>query len=63
MAVIRLTVVGIIVSALRVVAHAQEGEPCPSRHQSPTPSGSADQLPGQFRNTSGLIEIVPGEAY
>src|SRR6516165_12809723 len=35
MAVIRLTVVGIIVSALYVVAHAQEGKPCPEGHICP----------------------------
>ena len=35
MAVIRLTLVGIIVSALCVVAHAQEEEPCPSGHICP----------------------------
>jgi hypothetical protein len=35
MAVIRLTVVAIIVSPLYVVAHAQEGKPCPSGHICP----------------------------
>src|SRR6516165_10447536 len=35
MAVIRLTVVGIIVSALCVVANAQEGKPCPEGHICP----------------------------
>jgi hypothetical protein len=35
MAVMRLIVVAIIVSALSVVAHAQEGKPCPSGHICP----------------------------
>ena len=35
MAVIRLIAVAIIVSALCVVAHAQEGKPCPSSHICP----------------------------
>ena len=35
MVIIRLTVVGIIVSAFCVVAHAQEGKPCPSGHICP----------------------------
>jgi hypothetical protein len=35
MAVIRLTVVALIVSALCVVAHAQEAKPCPSGHICP----------------------------
>lgn len=35
MAVIRLIVVGIIVSALCVVAHAQEGKPCPDGYICP----------------------------
>jgi hypothetical protein len=35
MAVIRLIVVAIIVSALCVLAHAQEGKPCPSGHICP----------------------------
>jgi hypothetical protein len=35
MAVTRLTVVGIIVSALCVAAHAQEGKPCPEGHICP----------------------------
>jgi hypothetical protein len=35
MAVIRLIVVGIIVSALGVVVHAQEGKPCPDGYICP----------------------------
>jgi hypothetical protein len=35
MAVTRLTVVGIILSALCVAVHAQEGKPCPEGHICP----------------------------
>ena len=48
MAVIRLTVVALIVSALCVVAHAQEAKPCPSGHICPIcRSRTVSDMPGR----------------
>ena len=54
MAVVRLAVVGIVVSALCAVAHAQEGKPCRSGHTCPVcaEENGVPDLPGSTDQSS-----------
>ena len=65
MAVIRLIVVAIIVSALCVFAHAQEGKPCPSGHICPVCSEENGvrtcrvDRPGQLALPQAAVPTAP----